>query len=489
MLSFDFTDREVKIVKGLQKGGKLIVQETTTIEIPEGHIVNGFIQSPQQLAELINQEIRNFSFNTKEAVASISSSQISFREVTVNKQKSGQMASVIKAQIQKDLSIDNSFSVGFTIISENRQSEVVECKALAFASPSELILSYRKLFSYMGIQLKSISAATTCIAKIVLSDARNKQKMPLIAVQIDKNFLNFCLFENGQLSLARYLPIQKDDIQGDNYLMSALNDNVFRIIQFVKSRVGQTVRDVIFYGDVSDYFSLARTLEQQDLRTSVLVVPPNINGYERIEFTQFANAIGAMYKNKKDSEKVNFLQGDGSFDSSQKPDIVAGGIPKNVIISAVFTLLIVGAIWLYLFTRVQFVESESEEIQTKISSTQIQDKLKEYNKILTQKNETEKYFKEIDSATNALVSRRCITPEVLTTIYSTATPYCSEVKFSYNQNTITLDCKGKSQEAAANLVEALNDTNMFIHVSYTGFKSESALYQFTVTMISKAGEQ
>ena len=140
--------------------------------------------------------------------------------------------------------------------------------------------------------------------------------MPLLVCQLDNNFLGLTLFENGQMAFARYVPISPEDYESEDYLIEALNENIFRMEQFNKARGGPGLDNVILYGQIDDYIKLVDALDGLDIKASILGVPAQITGYENFEFTVFANAIGALYKRNKQTERINLLEVDSSTGKS-----------------------------------------------------------------------------------------------------------------------------------------------------------------------------
>ena len=47
MLSFDITDRHIRIIRGTESRGRIRVSSASTIDLSEGLIVNGHIKDPQ----------------------------------------------------------------------------------------------------------------------------------------------------------------------------------------------------------------------------------------------------------------------------------------------------------------------------------------------------------------------------------------------------------------------------------------------------------
>ena len=54
MLSFDITDRNIRVVKGVESNGKIKISSAATLNIEEGLIVNGHVKDVPNVATLIN---------------------------------------------------------------------------------------------------------------------------------------------------------------------------------------------------------------------------------------------------------------------------------------------------------------------------------------------------------------------------------------------------------------------------------------------------
>ena len=146
-------------------------------------------------------------------------------------------------------------------------------KVLATACPFEVVDCFRKVFSMLGISLRSVVVACNSISRIILGDPKAKAKMPLLLVQIDPNFVSLNLYENNQLTFSRFASIDPEDYDNsEDYIYEAVNENIFRMFQFQKSRSGDNqIQNVVFYGDTSEYIRLTNALEQMDISTSLQI--------------------------------------------------------------------------------------------------------------------------------------------------------------------------------------------------------------------------
>ncbi|MBR6622490.1 MAG: pilus assembly protein PilM, partial [Ruminococcus sp.] len=315
MLSFDITDRNIRVVKGTESNGKIKISSAATLDIEENLIVNGHVKDVPNVATLINGILKKHKMPDKEAIVSISSNLTIFKEMNVAKVKNQDLQKVVKQQMQAELNLDDSYSVSYIIVGEAETSgdnSEPAYRILATACPYEIVNSYREVFKLLGISLKSVMIGCNCITKVLLADTKIRSKMPLLAVQIDNNFISLNLYEQGSLSFSRFASIDAADYgYSDDYVFEAVNENIFRMLQFHRSRqTGEAIENVIFYGDTHEYVRLTDELEKLDLKTSLINVPPQIHGHENLEFSLYANAIGAMFKRSKETEKINLLETD-----------------------------------------------------------------------------------------------------------------------------------------------------------------------------------
>ena len=409
MLSFDITDRNIRVVKGVESNGKIKISSAATLNVEEGLIENGHVKDVPNVATLINGVLKRNKMPDKEAIVSISSNLTIFKELTVVKEKNQDMSKTVKQQVQAELNLDDSYCVTYIIVGEaEEKSEGGNpiYKVLATACPYEIVNSYREVFKLLGISLRSVMVGCNCITKVLLADTKIKSKMPLLAVQIDNNFISLNLYENGQLAFSRFASIDAEDYGGsEDYVFEAVNENIFRMLQFHRSRnTGEVIENVIFYGDTHEYVRLTDELEKLDLKTSLINVPPQIHGHENLEFSLYANAIGAMFKRNRESEKINLLETElGTVIKNKvRGDNAGYGLMLGLIVGAA---AIVGGIWGVMALKDNSINNDIEEIQEFIDSPDTAKKLAHRDKLIAMKEKVSDYNTKILNAYDAFYSQ------------------------------------------------------------------------------------
>ncbi len=427
MISFDITDRNIRIVKGVEGSGKIKISSAATLNVEEGLIVNGHVKDIPNIATLINGVLKKNKMPDKEAIVSLSSNLTIFKELTVAKPaKMQDMPKVVKQQMQSALNLDDSFSITYAIVGDSEEkSDAGEAmvKVLATACPYEIVNSYREVFKLLGISLKSVMVGCNCITKVLLADTKIKTKMPLLAVQIDNNFISLNLYEQSQLSFSRFASIDPADYNNSpDYVFEAVTENIFRMLQFQRSRnTGEVVENVVLYGDTHDYVKLTDELEKLDLNVSLINVPPQIHGHENLEFSLYANAIGAMFKRNKDTEKINLLETELGVAMKRAGGSSAGSGNNQ---AGLITLLgcvvgaavIAGGAWLVLNIMNNNVVSDIEEVQSFIDDPATKAKLTYRDRLLGIQENVNAYNTKIVNARDAFYSQPVINSDKYETI-------------------------------------------------------------------------
>lgn len=485
MLSFDITDRHVRIIRGTEANNKIKVAAASTIDLEEGLIVNGHIKDIPKMATIINDELKARRMADKEAVISISSNLVIFKELHIPKAKGAQLLSMVQNQMQHTMGIADDYSISYTIAGEIEEDGVQAMKVLATACPFEIVDCFRKVFSMLGIGLRSVAVACNTITRIILSDPKMKAKMPMLLVQIDPNFVSLNLYENNQLTFSRFASI--DPVDYDNspdYIYEAVNENIFRMFQFQKSRNGDNpIQNVVFYGDTSEYIRLTNALEQMDITTSLLGVPNNIGGYENFEFQAYANAIGAMFRSNKDSERINLLEVDAAVGRSS----AGASFAVSVGVAALAAIAVVAGVTLFFqMTKSQY-EADTAAIQTKIDSPETAQRIAAVDAMQEKINKVSSFKNGVESAKKIYDTQPVLTSEVIDTVNENLKGTSARIlTYMYGTGAFTISCEADDNDDPAKVVANFMEQDIFDNVTYNGYsggedENGKDVYTFTVT--------
>ena len=310
MLSIDITDRQIKLVRGSAQGSKIKIDEVDFREIEKGLVSNGYIADVPLVAAEIIDIIKTRAIKEKDTIVSISSSSILYKELMLPKPKKISNTAAIEAMIGSNMGISNDYNISYTIVGETvDENKNPLIKVLATACPQRLVDGYVKLFTHMGLSLKAVNISNNAISRLIQNTPKMSGYMPLLLVQIDKEFLNINLYEDNVLSFSRYFKIDPADYNNaEDYVNQAIYDNLFRMFQFFQSRKDmKPIKEMMFYGEIGDFIALTNTVSGFNVSCHILSAPTTIASRADFEFTVYANAIGALYKVNKELEHINLL--------------------------------------------------------------------------------------------------------------------------------------------------------------------------------------
>ena len=467
MLSFDISDRQINIVMGDNSANKIRIEKSLTVDVPEDMIMNGEVINLSGLAELLTTNLKADLMDDKDAIVTFSSSNIVFKELVVPKAKGNEFLTMVQNHMSQEMGITDEYSISYTIVGEAGEENPGALKVLATDCPSSIVEAFRKLFNIMGLNLKSVNISCNSISRIVLADKSNIEKMPLLVCQLDNNFLGLTLFENGQMAFARYVPISPEDYESEDYLIEALNENIFRMEQFNKARGGPGLDNVILYGQIDDYIKLVDALDGLDIKASILGVPAQITGYENFEFTVFANAIGALYKRNKQTERINLLEVDSSTGKSSA-GLNSLLITAGVVVCA--SAIAIAAISLFINMRESNIQDDIAAAEKSIAECDdiINENL-QYHVFL---DVAANYKTKVENAKNNLSTLPVLKKQVFDQIDSVTGSNIEYEGFTYDETqglvTIT-NVKLTKQLDAPSFVKAIKNLNYFVDVQFSGY--------------------
>ena len=204
--------------------------------------------------------------------------------------------------------------------------------------------------------------------------------MPMLLIQIDKNFINMNLYEDNRLAFSRFStidPAQYETDEGDdhsNYVSQAVYDNLFGMMNFIRGRKNaRPLQEIIFYGDIDSFIEITNAISSFNVPTNMLTMPNSIAAAPsaQFDFSKFANAIGALYGRNKELEHINLLEA-----TSAKESKGSGKFGLTLLGSAVLAAAVVGGACAVTGIINATLNSKIESYTAKIQDPQMQKDLK-----------------------------------------------------------------------------------------------------------------
>ena len=401
MLSIDITDRQIKLVRGVHSGSKIRVQDADMRELSMGMVSNGYITDVPMVAAELNDIIKQKDIKEKEAVVSITSSAIVYKELLVAK--------------PKNMNISSDYNISFTIAGETEDEEKNKMlKVIASACPQRLVDGYVRLFSHIGLQLKGVFISNNSVTRLIVNTPKMADRMPMLLIQIDKNFLNMNLYEDNQIVFSRFFNVDPNDYDNaPDYVTRAVNDNLFRMMQFIRSRKGaKPLQEIMFYGEIDSFIEITNAISSYNVPSNMLSMPSTVSTSAQFDFAKFANAIGALYRRNKELEHINLLEATSAKGSSAGNTFLlalAGVVVGSIALVAGATIVV---------NMINSgLEGEIKSVQAKIDDPVLQNDLK----IVDEREGMLSGFQSYNNTVNNAVQLFNFQPKVQTFVYNKAT--------------------------------------------------------------------
>lgn len=502
MLSIDITDRQIKLVRGVHSGSKIKVQDADMRELSMGMVSNGYITDVPMVAAELNDIIKQKDIKEKEAVVSITSSAIVYKELLVAKPKNMKNPAIIEAMIQSNMNISNDYNISFTIAGETEDEEKNKMlKVIASACPQRLVDGYVRLFSHIGLQLKGVYISNNSVTRLIVNTPKLADKMPMLLIQIDKNFLNMNLYEDNQIVFSRFFNIDPNDYDNaSDYVTRAVNDNLFRMMQFIKSRKGaKPLREIMFYGEIESFIEITNAISSYNVPSNMLSMPTTVSTSAQFDFAKFANAIGALYRRNKELEHINLLEA-----TSAKGSAAGNSFLVALAGVVVGSIAVVAGVTLVANVMNNGKVDEITKIQAQIDDPVLQNDIK----IVDERDGMLSGFQKYNSTVDGTINLFNYQPKITSDVYNRATEPLRNIltsseelkvkEFEISGYSVKLSFMGLSHgdpssvpsrytEYLAEKVLNKYDEPYFNKIIYTGFKKENITKWNTYAYLQSEG--
>lgn len=491
MLSMDFTDRQIKIVRGSLMGSKIRIIQVETLNLPLGLIENGFVADVPMLAGEILEFLQTKDIKEKDIIAEIGSGLILNKELVIPKPKTLKNSNVIETMIKSNMNLTNDYNISFNIIGEAEdENKNPMIQVLATAVPQRLVDGYTRLFSHLGLALKSLFVSSGCISRLVENSQKLVALSPLMMVQVEYDFISTNLYSDGRLMLSRRVSIDAEEIGGDSdALVQAVYDNVFRMIQFMNSRPdSKPLKEITFYGQIPDFIMLSNAMSSFNTSTHVLSSPGNVVAFCEFDFAEYANAISAFFKSKSDYDRIDLLK--SSAAKEKKPASYYGLVLLGSIVGA---CLVVGGVYFAFNATNKSLKAQTASVQDEVA--QAQARVDALNAKIAQLEKINLYSNNVVIAKYLFDFQPTIKTEILDKLEEPmpdGMKIVNSVAISGYAVSVSYTCEDDSQPVE--YVRALIKQGYFENISYHGYDgkvinadNDEMEYSFNLTMQIKGG--
>ena len=343
LVTMDIGSKDIKVVEGQVKGGKIKVYSMSKIKSPEDIIQDGELYNEEPILLKLKDEMRNYRVKAKNIAMVSSSSTIISRELVVPYVDSyEELKTLVNYEIQQFLCINlNNYAVQFMKLEEVIIDDVRKQKLFVIIYPKNIIDSYRNLATKLLLNPYSLDITNNSIRKLSnIAEIYNvdliEKEESVLYLDLGYKTINLSIVNDNKLEFIRVMPsggieidkfisdfnqismdeaeeIKKTQVHvGKRRKENELNDGVVevieqwlddlnRIIQFYTNKSnGKKINHIYLYGGTSklkgidEYIALKTQIE-----TTKIITANNIEFDKKINTTtieEYVNALGALIR-------------------------------------------------------------------------------------------------------------------------------------------------------------------------------------------------
>ena len=474
MLSIDITDKQIRLVRGALNGAKIRVLEVETRDLTAGSVSNGYVTDIPMVAGEITDIITTKNIKDKEAIVCINSGSILYKDLEIPKPKKISNSAAIESMILTTMGITKEYNISYSIIGEGKdENEQPTLKILATAVPQRMVDGYIRLFTQLGIKLQQINVSNNCITRLILNTPKLEASMPLMLVQIDNDFININLYEDNQVALSRYVRVDPYDYNNDDdYINQAVYDNIFRTLQFTNQRKdAKPLKEIMFYGRVGEFIALSNAVQSFNVPSHILNMPNNIVTFCDFDFCEYANAIGAFFKVRKDLDHVNLLDA-----AAVKEKKSASGFMIGMGVAVVASAALVFGAKLICDMTANGIKAQADAVYNEVHSEENQAKLDLLDKKNAILNDISNYATNLEEADRLFAFQ----PKAISEVKDKLVEALAEVDpkanlmgdVSITGYNVSISVRCYNTDTPTQYVRKLIDQDYFEDISYSGFTGE-----------------
>lgn len=499
MLSMDFTDRNIKMVRGSLSGSKIRVIQVEMLELPSGLIENGFIVDIPMLASEILEFLQTKDIKEKEIIAEIGSGLILNKELVLPKPKKMSNSYVIETMIQSNMNITSDYNISFTVIGDEKDENNNDMiRVMATAVPQRLADGYAKLFSHLGLTLRSLYVSANCISRLVENSQKLMGLMPLMMVHVEPDFISINLYDDGRLLLSRRVSVDMEETRRDSdALVQVVYDNVFRMVQFMSGRQnGKPLKEITFYGTIPDFILLNNAMSSFNTSTHILSAPGNVVSFCEFDFAEYANAISAFFKTKREYDRVDLLKATAAKEKKKK----GGGSSAAVLALCLLgSLALTGGAYFYFNMTNADIKTQISIVQAEKNDPVLQNRISVLNQKIEKLNNISLYSDNIQVAKYLFDFQPMLITDVLDKLEEVMPDGMSvSGSVSFNGYNITAQFTCNDDSLPSEYVKRLNEQGYFENITYVGYtganrsetqtnNNNNMTYNFSLDMLLKGG--
>ncbi len=258
-------NQQVQIATGSSNGKKIIINQSYTVDAPEGSIINGIVMDADPFIGFLRDTWSNLRLPTKDVIVVINSSKFVGKNIEMPVLKDSKTLEFIEREFT-DINKADSYTYGYILLSTDGKTRRVYAENI----PTDFIKDYIDIFTEAGIKIKAVYSGESSIINFVDKTAGKKYGTFILEIA-DRMMITTLLFVNGSFyyfNSTRCFHEQESEEYAQDMARSAS-----QIIQFMQAHQIEYPLETIILAGVNplNIYTYSEAILQQGIQAPVQV--------------------------------------------------------------------------------------------------------------------------------------------------------------------------------------------------------------------------
>ena len=448
-------NQQVQIVTGNSNGKKITINQSYTLDAPEGSIINGIVMDADSFIGFLRETWASLRLAVKDVVVVINSSKFVGKNIEMPVLKDSKTLEFIEREFT-DINKADSYCYGYIPLAVEGKTKRVYAENI----PTDFIKDYLDIFTEAGIKVKAVYSGESSIINFIAQTVGKKYGTFILEIA-DRMMITTLLFVNGTFyyfNSTRCFHEQDSEEYAQDMARSAS-----QIIQFMQAHQIEYPLETIILAGVNplNIYTYSEAILQQGIQAPVQVFSDeNIQAGVDIQ-----NSIHATSGLINTGKYQNFLT---LFHSSKKKDDEQTGSKTGIfiIVGAVAVMLIALASALTV-KMIQKRELKKAQDANQMMATQVT----WYDMVVAENSFISAQYKTIVGLDENIYTYPVCNTEVRNLINKCAGNYAevSFESFDANSGIVSFTAASGTVDEINLFIAELNKQDIFNSVDYSGY--------------------
>lgn len=211
LLSIDIGSKNIKLIQGIQKSNKLVVEKAFTLETPKESFQDGSITNIKAISEMLLQALNSIKIKAKKVVFSTKSTAVITRIIEVPMARPKEMDDIIKFEMEQYLPINfEDYILKYKQLDEVKSEDGNKWRVSVAVYPKKMAEEYLSLAKKIKLTPYALDLTSNCINKLFMKDTlinsdNYSLKETVVVIDLGYDYIELNIISNGILEFTRIL--------------------------------------------------------------------------------------------------------------------------------------------------------------------------------------------------------------------------------------------------------------------------------------------